>query len=81
MLFSKNILLHQSKSFQLWDALLLADSSFPMFVGVSILTDSRLRELLMRAQFNDAILLFSDLPDVPIDRVVGNAVGAGEKCK
>ncbi|KAI6189274.1 hypothetical protein M3Y98_00445300 [Aphelenchoides besseyi] len=59
------------KLFHLWDSLLLADSSFPLFVGVSIL--SYLRNSLMSAQFNDAILLFSDLPDVPIDSIVTNS--------
>src|SRR5205823_2846777 len=71
------------KLFHLWDSMLLADASFPMFVGVAILL--HLRDLLMSAQFNDAILLFSDLPgvihfsksyvclDVPIDSIVTNA--------
>lgn len=56
------------KIFHLWDSLLLADSSFPLFVGVAILTHFRVP--LMNAQFNDAILLFSDLPDIPIDEIV-----------
>lgn len=70
------------KLFHLWDSVLLADSSFPIFVGISIL--SHIRNSLINAQFNDAILLFSDLPgffdfrldkqlsslDVPIDNVV-----------
>jgi hypothetical protein len=65
--------------------MLLADSSFPLFVGIAIL--SHLRNTLINAQFNDAILLFSDLPgmrslklnlklyylDVPIDSIVQNA--------
>lgn len=59
------------KLFHLWDSMLLADSSFPLFVGVAIL--SHLRNSLVNAQFNDAILLFSDLPDVPIDSIVNNA--------
>lgn len=48
------------KLFHLWDALLLADATFPLFIGVSILT--QLRPQLINAQFNEAILLFSDLP-------------------
>ncbi|KAI6226486.1 hypothetical protein M3Y99_01287500 [Aphelenchoides fujianensis] len=59
------------KLFHLWDSMLLADSSFPIFVGVAIL--GHLRNSLMNAQFNDAILLFSDLPDVPIDSIVTNS--------
>lgn len=49
-----------NKLFHLWDSLLLADSTFPLFIGVAILT--QLRPQLILAQFNDAILLFSDLP-------------------
>jgi len=48
------------KLFHLWDSLLLADASFPLFIGVAILEE--LRADLMAAHFNDAILLFSDLP-------------------
>lgn len=48
------------KLFHLWDTLLLTDSSFPLFIGVAILL--QLRPQLIQAQFNDAILLFSDLP-------------------
>lgn len=73
------------KLFHLWDSMLLADSSFPMFVGIAILC--HLRNSLINAQFNDAILLFSDLPgifklflewtklflDVPIDTIVTNS--------
>ncbi|CAD5216342.1 unnamed protein product [Bursaphelenchus okinawaensis] len=59
------------KIFHLWDSLLLADSSFPIYVGVAILV--QFKENLMNAQFNDAILLFSDLPDVRIDGVVSTA--------
>jgi TBC domain-containing protein kinase-like protein len=66
------------KIFHLWDSVLLADSSFPLynlkltsyllifkyfffsFIGVAILL--HLRPQLINATFNDAILLFSDLP-------------------
>ncbi|KHN87937.1 TBC domain-containing protein kinase-like protein [Toxocara canis] len=50
------------KLFHLWDVLLLCDSSFPLFVGVAIMEQMRAR--LITAHFNDAILLFSDLPGI-----------------
>ncbi|KAL3119670.1 hypothetical protein niasHT_006756 [Heterodera trifolii] len=56
------------KLFHLWDSLLLADSYFPLFIGVAILT--QLRSRLISVSFNEAILLFSDLPDLPIDEIV-----------
>nr|CAD2172346.1 unnamed protein product [Meloidogyne enterolobii] len=59
------------KLFHLWDALLLSDSEFPLFIGVAILL--QLRSKLIKANFNEAILLFSDLPDLPIDQVVSTA--------
>uniref|UniRef100_A0A914GVQ7 TBC domain-containing protein kinase-like protein n=1 Tax=Globodera rostochiensis TaxID=31243 RepID=A0A914GVQ7_GLORO len=56
------------KLFHLWDSLLLADSQFPLFIGVAILI--QLRPRLISVNFNEAILLFSDLPDLPIDEIV-----------
>ncbi len=58
--------------FHLWDKLLLGDSSFPLCVGLSILL--QLRERLLSAEFNDCILLFSDLPAVDIERCVADSV-------
>uniref|UniRef100_A0A1I7ZAU9 TBC domain-containing protein kinase-like protein n=1 Tax=Steinernema glaseri TaxID=37863 RepID=A0A1I7ZAU9_9BILA len=60
------------KLFHLWDTLLLVDSSFPLFIGVAIL--AQLRPQLIDSHFNDAILLFSDLPDLSIDQVVGDSL-------
>lgn len=48
------------KIFHLWDKLLLGNSSFPLFIGIAILT--QLKTLLLKADFNECILLFSDLP-------------------
>lgn len=48
------------KIFHLWDKLLLGDSSYPLFVGLSIL--QQLRNTLLVSGFNECILLFSDLP-------------------
>lgn len=56
------------KLFHVWDVLLLADSSFPLFIGLAIMI--QLRPRLISAHFNDAILLFSDLPDLNIERIV-----------
>uniref|UniRef100_A0A1I8BY89 Rab-GAP TBC domain-containing protein n=1 Tax=Meloidogyne hapla TaxID=6305 RepID=A0A1I8BY89_MELHA len=41
------------------------------FIGVAILL--QLRSKLIKSNFNEAILLFSDLPDLPIDQVVSTA--------
>uniref|UniRef100_A0A1I7W136 TBCK protein kinase n=1 Tax=Loa loa TaxID=7209 RepID=A0A1I7W136_LOALO len=56
------------KLFYIWDVLLLSDSSFPLFVGLAIM--EQLRAELITAHFNDAILLFSDLPDLNMERLV-----------
>jgi hypothetical protein len=40
--------------------LLLSGSSFPLCIGVAILT--QLKNLLLKADFNECILLFSELP-------------------
>jgi len=40
--------------------LLLGGSSFPLCIGVAILT--QLKSLLLKADFNECILLFSELP-------------------
>ncbi|XP_060525606.1 TBC domain-containing protein kinase-like protein isoform X2 [Cylas formicarius] len=56
------------KILHLWDRLLLGDSSFPLHVGLSILT--QLRRRLLASGFNECILLFSDLPEVDIERCV-----------
>lgn len=48
------------KIFHLWDKLLLADSSFSLCIGLSILF--QLRESLLNSGFNECILLFSDMP-------------------
>ncbi|VDO15666.1 unnamed protein product, partial [Brugia timori] len=56
------------KLFYVWDVLLLSDSSFPLFVGLAIM--EQLRAGLITKHFNDAILLFSDLPDLNMERLV-----------
>lgn len=56
------------KILHLWDKLLLCDSSFPIHIGLSILT--QLKDRLLTSGFNECILLFSDLPEVDIEKCV-----------
>ncbi len=49
-----------NKIYHLWDTLLLGNSSFPLCVGVAILL--QLRDDLLSFDFNECILMFSDLP-------------------
>nr|CDJ90808.1 Serine threonine protein kinase-related and RabGAP TBC domain containing protein [Haemonchus contortus] len=60
------------KLFHIWDHLLQRDSSFPLFIGLAILR--QLRPTLIDASFNDAILLFSDLPDLSMEVVVSDSI-------
>ena len=48
------------KIYYLWDTLLLGNCSFPFFVGVSIL--QHLKDDLLTFDFNECILMFSDMP-------------------
>lgn len=68
-MFSHVFPLH--KIFHLWDKLLLGDPSYPLFVGLSIL--QQLRDTLLSSGFNECILLFSDLPEICIERCVMNS--------
>ncbi|KAK9887878.1 hypothetical protein WA026_000183 [Henosepilachna vigintioctopunctata] len=56
------------KILHVWDNLLSGDSSFPLHIGLSVLT--QLRSKLLTAGFNDCILLFSDLPEVDIEKSI-----------
>lgn len=56
------------KIIHLWDKLLLGDSSYPLFIGISIL--QQLKATLLSSCFNDCILLFSDLPDIVMETCV-----------
>lgn len=68
-MFSHVFPLH--KIFHLWDTLLLGNSSYPLCVGMAILL--QLRSQLMESQFNECILLFSEMPSVDIDSVVAHS--------
>jgi TBC domain-containing protein kinase-like protein len=58
--------------FHLWDKLLLGNSAFPLCIGLAVLV--QLRERLLCSEFNDCILLFSDLPAIDIEKCVKDSV-------
>jgi TBC domain-containing protein kinase-like protein len=60
------------KIFHLWDMLLLGNSSFPLCIGVAIL--QQLRDQLLKFGFNECILLFSDMPEIDIDKCVQDSI-------
>ncbi|XP_047121635.1 TBC domain-containing protein kinase-like protein isoform X3 [Schistocerca piceifrons] len=60
------------KILHLWDKLLLGDASFPLFVGLAIL--KQLRDTLLTSGFNECILLFSDLPEIDMERCVNDSI-------
>uniref|UniRef100_T1J4P7 TBC domain-containing protein kinase-like protein n=1 Tax=Strigamia maritima TaxID=126957 RepID=T1J4P7_STRMM len=60
------------KIFHLWDTLLLGDPSFPLFIGVVIL--QQLRDNLLSFGFNECILLFSDMPEINIERCLLDSI-------
>ena len=51
---------------------MLGNSSYPLCIGLAVL--KQLRTQLMEAQFNECILLFSDMPAVDIDNVVSSSM-------
>lgn len=69
-MFSHVFPLH--KILHLWDKLLLGDASFPLFVGLAILR--QLRDTLLASGFNECILLFSDLPEIDMERCVNDSI-------
>ena len=60
------------KIFHLWDTLLLGSSSFPLCIGVAILR--QLRNILLNSDFNECILLFSELPEINIAKCVTDTI-------
>ena len=59
------------KIFLIWNKLLVNNSSFPLFIGLGILW--QLKGNLLSFGFNECILLFSDLPDINIDKCMEDA--------
>ena len=47
---------------------MLGDSSYPLYIGISIL--KQLKSTLLNSGFNECILLFSDLPDIVMESCV-----------
>ncbi|XP_074650815.1 TBC domain-containing protein kinase-like protein isoform X2 [Tubulanus polymorphus] len=62
------------KIFHLWDTLLLGNSSFPLCIGVAILEQLKLQHNLLSHGFNECILLFSDMPQIVIERCVQDSI-------
>lgn len=60
------------KIFHLWDTLILGSSAFPLCIGKAIL--KQLRTILLSSDFNECILLFSELPEINIIRCVSDSV-------
>ncbi|KAG7175816.1 TBC domain-containing protein kinase-like protein-like [Homarus americanus] len=60
------------KIFLLWDTLLLGEASLPLCIGVALLR--QLKDRLLQFGFNECILLFSDMPDIDMERVVRESV-------
>ena len=56
------------KIFHLWDTLLQCNPEFPICIGVAIL--KQLRNILLNSDFNECILLFSELPEINIQKCV-----------
>ncbi|KAJ8874424.1 hypothetical protein PR048_025273 [Dryococelus australis] len=69
-MFSHVFPLH--KIFHLWDKLLLGDASFPLYIGISVL--HQLRDTLLGSGFNECILLFSDLPEIVIEKCMAHSL-------
>ncbi|XP_062514712.1 TBC domain-containing protein kinase-like protein isoform X2 [Corticium candelabrum] len=63
--------LPMAKIVRLWDILLLGNSSLPLCIGIAILM--QLKDLLLSFGFNECILLFSDLPDIDIQKCVDDS--------
>lgn len=51
---------------------IVGNESFPLFIGLAIL--HQLRDRILDFTFNDCILIFSDLPQIDIDRCVRNSI-------
>ena len=56
-----------SKVYHLWDTLILQGPSFPLFIGAAIL--KLLRTQLLAVDFDGAILLFSDIPEIEVEAI------------
>ena len=56
----------------LWDKLLLGNACFPLCIGLAVL--QQLRDTLLESGFNECILLFSDMPEIDIERCLKDSI-------
>ncbi|KAG9509803.1 TBC domain-containing protein kinase-like protein [Fragariocoptes setiger] len=59
------------KILHVWDRLLLGNETFPLCIGLAIL--AQFRDELLSYTFNDCIVVFSDLPEIDIERCINDA--------
>lgn len=59
------------KILHIWDCLMLGDEKFPLCIGLAIL--NQLRDDLMGFSFNDCLGMFSDLPEIDIEKCIRDA--------
>lgn len=59
------------KILHIWDCLMLGDERFPLCIGLAIL--NQLKSELMEFNFNDCLGIFSDLPEIDIERCIKDA--------
>lgn len=59
------------KILHVWDCLILGDEKFPLCIGLAIL--NQLKSDLMEFNFNDCLGVFSDLPEIDIEKCIMDA--------
>lgn len=59
------------KILHVWDCLMLGDEKYPLCIGLAIL--NQLRGDLLEFNFNDCLGVFSDLPEIDIERCMQDA--------
>lgn len=59
------------KILHVWDCLMLGDEKYPLCIGLAIL--NQLREDLLGFNFNDCLGVFSDLPEIDIEKCIRDA--------
>ncbi|KAJ3104208.1 hypothetical protein HDU97_009463 [Phlyctochytrium planicorne] len=64
--------------YHLWDTLLTSPDTLFLFVAFSIL--KQLRETILSRDFNNCMVLFSELPQIDVERCIVDAVHAYKAC-
>eukprot|EP00040_Diaphanoeca_grandis_P015671 m.80221 g.80221 ORF g.80221 m.80221 type:complete len:893 (+) comp25295_c1_seq1:150-2828(+) len=67
------------KIMHIWDSLMLCGASMVICIGVAIVID--IRDVLLSFNFEQCILLFSDAPDVDVERIIVEARSIFESTK